>query len=110
MRAEGIFGESVDRIGGEPISARMARKAPVRHLDLTLLLVTLMLSAFGAVMIYSATVHQQTTAGIDPYLKKQLIYMIVGFVVLLGEFLFRCCSDPFDPSGRPLSVTPLPQA
>ncbi|MEA2509846.1 MAG: rod shape determining protein RodA [Actinomycetota bacterium] len=83
MRVEGIFGEAVDRIGGEPISARMARKAPLRHLDLTLLLVTLLLSAFGALMIYSATVHQQTTPGIDPYLKKQLVYMIVGFVVLL---------------------------
>ncbi|MEA2485954.1 MAG: hypothetical protein QOD46_1065, partial [Actinomycetota bacterium] len=56
MRAEGIFGEAVDRIGGEPISARMARKAPLRHLDLTLLLITLLLSAFGALMIYSATV------------------------------------------------------
>jgi rod shape determining protein RodA len=88
MRVEGLFGESVDRIGGEPISARTARKAPLRHLDLTLLLVTLMLSAFGALMIYSATVHQQTTAGIDPFLKKQLIYMIVGFVVLLGVALF----------------------
>jgi rod shape determining protein RodA len=88
MRAEGIFGEAVDRIGGEPISARMARKAPVRHLDLTLLVVTLLLSAFGALMIYSATVHQQTTAGIDPYLRKQLIYMVVGFVVLLAVAVF----------------------
>jgi rod shape determining protein RodA len=88
MRAEGIFGEAVDRIGGEPISARMARKAPVRHLDLTLLVVTLLLSAFGALMIYSATVHQQTTAGIDPYLRKQLVYMVVGFVVLLLVAVF----------------------
>ena len=66
----------------------MARKAPLRHLDLTLLLVTLMLSVFGALMIYSATVHQQTTAGIDPFLRNQLIYMVVGFVVLLGVALF----------------------
>ncbi len=88
MRAEGIFGEAVDRIGGEPISARMARKAPVRHLDLTLLVVTLLLSAFGALMIYSATVHQQTTAGIDPYLRKQLVYMVVGFVVLFLVAVF----------------------
>jgi rod shape determining protein RodA len=88
MRVEGIFGEAVDRIGGEPISARMARKAPLRHLDLTLLLVTLLLSAFGALMIYSATVHQQASSGIDPYLKKQLVYMTVGFVVLLAVSLF----------------------
>ena len=53
MRADGIFGEAVDRIGGEPISARMARKAPIRHIDPTLLLVTLFLSAYGAVMVLS---------------------------------------------------------
>jgi rod shape determining protein RodA len=88
MRAEGIFGEAVDRIGGEPISARMARKAPFRHLDLTLLLVALLLSAYGALMIYSATVRQQPTSGIDPYLKKQLVYMVVGFAVLLAVSLF----------------------
>ena len=30
---EGFFGEAVDRIGGEPIGSRMARKAPIRHVD-----------------------------------------------------------------------------
>ncbi|MDP9224575.1 MAG: rod shape-determining protein RodA [Actinomycetota bacterium] len=88
MRAEGIFGEAVDRIDGEPISARMARKAPFRHLDLTLLLVTFLLSAFGALMIYSATVHQQAAGGIDPYLKKQLAYMVIGVIILLAVSVF----------------------
>ena len=45
MAMDGFFGEAVDRIGGEPISSRMARKAPIRHLDPSLLLVTLMLGA-----------------------------------------------------------------
>ena len=51
MKAEGIFGQAVDRIGGEPISARMARTAPIRHLDPTLLFTTLVLAAFGALMV-----------------------------------------------------------
>ena len=50
MGMEGFFGEAVDRIGGEPISARMARKAPIRHLDPALLMTALCLTAFGAVM------------------------------------------------------------
>ncbi|HJR45386.1 MAG TPA: rod shape-determining protein RodA [Actinomycetota bacterium] len=81
----GYFGEAVDRIGGEPISARMARKAPIRHLDPTLLLVTLMLAAYGAVMVFSATVHRQEEAGLDPqlFVKRQIAYLIAGVVVLL---------------------------
>jgi rod shape determining protein RodA len=88
MRAEGIFGEAVDRIGGEPISARMARKAPLRHLDLMLLLLTLLLAAFGALMIYSATVHQAGGAVVDPYLRKQVVYTVAGVIVLLAVAMF----------------------
>ncbi|MDQ3958508.1 MAG: rod shape-determining protein RodA [Actinomycetota bacterium] len=90
MVMEGIFGEAVDRIGGEPISARMARKAPLRHLDPTLLLVTLLLSAFGAVMIFSATVHKQETAGLDTalFLERQLAYAVAATVVLLVVSFF----------------------
>ena len=80
----GSLGEAVDRIGGEPISARMARKAPIRHLDPTLLLVTLMLAAYGAVMVFAATVHRQEEAGLDPqlFLKRQIAYIVVGILVL----------------------------
>lgn len=81
----GYFGEAVDRIGGEPISSRMARKAPIRHLDPTLLLVTLLLAGYGALMVFSATVHRQEAAGLDPHLfvKRQIAYLIAGVVVLL---------------------------
>ncbi|MFN2526928.1 MAG: rod shape-determining protein RodA [Actinomycetota bacterium] len=85
MAFEGAFEEAVDRIGGEPISARMARKAPIRHLDPTLLLTTLMLSAFGALMVLSATASQQEQAGLDPntYFKRQIAYMAAGALLLL---------------------------
>ena len=89
-RVEGLFGQAVDRIGGEPISSRMARRAPIRHLDPSLLLITLMLTAFGAVMIFSATATKQEEAGLDPgaFLKRQIAAAVVGVIVLLVFSLF----------------------
>ena len=86
-----IFGEAVDRIGGQPISARMARKAPIRHLDPTLLLMTLALSAFGALMIFSSTASKQEAAGGDPamFMKRQIAYIIAGVVALLVVSFFE---------------------
>jgi rod shape determining protein RodA len=86
MGMQGLFNEAVDRIGGEPISARMARKAPIRHLDPVLLLITLLLCAFGAVMVFTATASKQETAGLDPsqYLKRQVAYALAGTIVLLA--------------------------
>jgi rod shape determining protein RodA len=88
--AQGIFGEAVDRIGGQPIASRMARKAPIRHLDPTLLLTTLLLSAYGAVMIYSATVADQRAADLpeDYFLKRQLAFLIAGTIVLMVTAFF----------------------
>ena len=85
MRAEGLFGQAVDRIGGEPISSRMARKAPIRHMDLSLLLITLLLAAAGATMIFSATASKQQDEGLDPgtFLKRQLLFGLVGAVFLI---------------------------
>ena len=90
MGMQGVFGGAVDRIGGEPISARMARKAPMRHLDPTLLLMTLLLTTFGAVMIFSATSSNQESLGSDPafFMKRQIIYALVGVIALLALALF----------------------
>jgi rod shape determining protein RodA len=90
MSVGGFFGEAVDRIGGEPISARMARKAPIRHLDPALIMTTLCLTAYGAVMIFSASASKLEEAGVDPatYLKRQVIYAAVGTVVLLTLSVF----------------------
>jgi rod shape determining protein RodA len=90
MRYEGLFGEAVDRIGGEPISARMARKAPIRHLDPTLLLTTLLISAIGATMVFSTTVHDLRDSGVDEnlFLKRQIAFLVVGAVLLIGVALF----------------------
>lgn len=90
MAMDGIFGEAVDRIGGEPISARMARKAPIRHLDPSLLMITLMLAAYGAIMVQSTTVNNQATAGLDPnlFLKRQVAFLVVGMIALLAISFF----------------------
>ncbi|MDQ4026536.1 MAG: FtsW/RodA/SpoVE family cell cycle protein, partial [Actinomycetota bacterium] len=90
MGMEGIFGEAVDRIGGEPISARMARKAPIRHLDPALLLSTLCLAAYGGLMIFSASSSKLEDAGADPatYVKRQIFYAAAGVVLLLVVSFF----------------------
>ena len=86
VKIEGLFGQAVDRIGGQPISARMARKAPIRHLDPSLLLITVMLAGFGAMMVFSATASKQEAAGLDPgtFVKRQVIYGLVGLAALIG--------------------------
>jgi rod shape determining protein RodA len=84
IRADAMFGEAVDRIGGQPISARMARKAPIRHLDPTLLLVTLILTAYGAIMVLSVTVHRELAPGANPnlYMIRQVVFAVAGMVIL----------------------------
>jgi rod shape determining protein RodA len=61
-----------------------------RQTDLVLLLATLALCAFGAVMIYTATVHQQRESGLDPraFLDKQLSYLAAGLIVMMVVALF----------------------
>ena len=85
MGARGYAGQAVDRIGGEPISARMARKAPTKHLDVTLLATTLLLAAYGVVMIFTATSNKLSDAGLDPstFLKRQSIYAVLGVLALV---------------------------
>jgi rod shape determining protein RodA len=88
--AQGLFGEAVDRIGGEPIASRMARRAPVRHVDPVLIVVALLLATFGALMVYSATLHDQVAAGLDPdyYLKRQIGYAVAGVIIMFLVNLF----------------------
>ena len=93
LGGQGLVGEAVDRIGGEPISARMARKAPIRHLDLSLLTISVLLAAYGVVMVYSVTIHRQQEAGLDEtqFLKRQLAYAMAGILVLfvMSSFDYR---------------------
>ncbi|GAB2866215.1 rod shape-determining protein RodA [Actinoallomurus bryophytorum] len=58
-------------------------ESPLRRLDWTLVCVTVVLSAIGAVLVYSATRVGLADAGDDPYsyLKKHLFNVMIGLVL-----------------------------
>ena len=56
-----------------------------KHLDLILVGAVVAISAFGALMVYTATKDSLQAAGLSPtyYLGKQALFMGLGFVVML---------------------------
>jgi rod shape determining protein RodA len=58
--------------------------APIRHVDLTLMVATVLLSITGLFMVYSATNQTLATFGNDPgyYLKKQGTFLVIAVVVM----------------------------
>ncbi len=56
--------------------------APSRHLDPVLVLAALVLSAFGLLMIYSATFFRLEQQGLDPlyYVNRQMVSLGIGIV------------------------------
>lgn len=89
MSDYGLPRARVEVIGRERIvPERLSAKAPIRHIDYSLLLVALALSGIGATFIYSATLHRQANLGLDPYhfLKRQLVFValaIISFAIVL---------------------------
>lgn len=85
------IGHRVETLGRDRIvSERLSAKAPIRHLDFSLILSALALSAIGAIAIYSATRARQVEFGLDPrhFLKRQLVHLSVAAVVFLLLLLF----------------------
>lgn len=70
-----------------------ASKAPIRHLDPVLLLSAFLLTAFGNVMIYSASSRRLELAGGDPrtFIDKQLLFSVLGVVtmIVVASFSYR---------------------
>ena len=62
-----------------------ARNSPLRHMDWLLILVVAGLSAIGTLLVWSATQPGLIQAGLDPrtYLKKQLLWVIIGLVLMV---------------------------
>jgi rod shape determining protein RodA len=60
-----------------------AFESPLRRLDWTLILVTLVLSVIGSLLVFSATRGGLSEAGADPYsfLKKHLLNLTIGLVL-----------------------------
>jgi rod shape determining protein RodA len=93
MALEGSLGR-VERLGRERVvSARLSEKAPIRHLDPTLVVLAVLLAGFGALMIYSATYVKLRADAFPPryYLDRQLIFAAVGFAVMIiaATFSYR---------------------
>ncbi|MFY9588726.1 MAG: FtsW/RodA/SpoVE family cell cycle protein, partial [Actinomycetota bacterium] len=93
MAFEGSVGR-VERIGRERlVPARLSEKAPIRHLDPTLVIMSLLLAGFGALMVYSATYARLEDNGLPPryYLDRQLIFAAVGVIAMgvLAVFSYR---------------------
>ncbi|MBO0694093.1 MAG: FtsW/RodA/SpoVE family cell cycle protein, partial [Acidimicrobiaceae bacterium] len=59
--------------------------SPWRQVDILLILGTLAICAFGALMVYTATRVPLETAGLSPtyYLRRQLIFMAIGVVAMV---------------------------
>ncbi|MDX1658648.1 MAG: rod shape-determining protein RodA [Nitriliruptorales bacterium] len=64
--------------------------APLRHLDPSLVLLALALSAIGVVMIYSAKLHALELDGLptDLYSSRQLISLAIGVAAMVVAALF----------------------
>lgn len=57
-----------------------------QHFDWVLALAVAAISAFGALMVYTATRDSLQAAGLSPqyYFKKQAIFMVIGFALMLA--------------------------
>jgi rod shape determining protein RodA len=66
------------------LARAFARNSPLRHMDWLLILVVAGLSAIGTLLVWSATQPGLIQAGLDPhtYLKKQLLWVIIGLVLM----------------------------
>ena len=67
-----------------------SERAPLRHLDPTLLLVTIGLTVYGLLMVYSATRQSLLSLGEDPgfYLKKQVAFLMLGVIAMVVSATF----------------------
>jgi rod shape determining protein RodA len=71
------------------LARAFARNSVLRHTDWILIVVVLGLSAIGTLLVWSATQPSLLAAGDDPrtYLKKQLLNVIIGLVLMVGVSL-----------------------
>jgi rod shape determining protein RodA len=69
-----------------PRSATLAERPKPRYADATLALAAIALTAFGLLMVYSATNRSLSEFGRDPgtYLKRQAVFVIVGAIAMVA--------------------------
>jgi len=64
-----------------------ARQSALRHYDWVLLLAVLALALLGTLLVWSATSASAARAGSDPYLRKQLLNIALGVLLMIGVSL-----------------------
>jgi rod shape determining protein RodA len=66
-----------------------ARDSMLRHVDWVLILAVLALSLIGTLLVWSATAPGLSQAGANPhtYLKKQLLVVVIGLIMMAGVTL-----------------------
>jgi rod shape determining protein RodA len=93
MAFEGSLGR-LERIGRERVGGRsIAEKSPIRHLDPTLVFSALALTAFGNLMVYSASSARLRSQGVSPryLLNRQITFSLIGLglMVVVATFNYR---------------------
>src|SRR6266436_4751617 len=93
MAFEASLGK-LERIGRERVGGRsIAEKSPIRHLGPTLLLSALALTAFGNLMVYSASSARLRAQGVSPryLLNRQVTFSLIGLglMVVVATFNYR---------------------
>ena len=91
MAFEGSLGR-LDRIGRERVGrGALAERSPIRHLDPTLLITAMALTAFGNLMVYSASSARLRAQGISPryLLNRQVTFSLIGLAVMVVVATFN---------------------
>ncbi len=90
--ARGLTTPRTGAFSGRPrslLARAFARNSVLRHTDWILIVVVLGLCGIGTLLVWSATQPSLLAAGDDPrtYLKKQLLNVIIGLVLMVGVSL-----------------------
>jgi rod shape determining protein RodA len=90
--ARGLTTPRPGAFSGRPkslLARAFARNSALRHMDWILIVVVLGLSGIGTLLVWSATQPSLLAAGADPrtYLKKQLLNVIIGLVLMVAVSL-----------------------
>ena len=90
MAFEGSLGR-LERIGRQRIERRALADNPIRHLDPTLLICALALTAFGNLMVYSASASRLRDQGLSPryLLNRQMAFSLIGLAVMVVVATFN---------------------
>ncbi|HEX9712310.1 MAG TPA: rod shape-determining protein RodA [Actinomycetota bacterium] len=80
----------VERIGREHVPGVLSQKAPIRHLDLSLVLTAGAITAFGCLMVWSASHARLEAEGLSGrfLFDRQVVFSLVGFGAMIATAAF----------------------